>query len=107
MPGWGAYHHRPHYYARRHSYARGQEALAELLKEWERWCAELMESHLSYPVLAFFRSQHDNQSWIASLTAILDTCVLVIVGIEGACEKQAELTFAMARHAVPSPNVTA
>jgi hypothetical protein len=84
---------------RRHSYARGQEALAELLKEWERWCAELMESHLSYPVLAFFRSQHDNQSWIASLTAILDTCVLVIVGIEGACEKQAELTFAIARHA--------
>jgi hypothetical protein len=84
---------------RRHSYARGQEALAALLKDWERWCAELMESHLSYPVLAYFRSQHDNQSWIASLTAILDTCVLVIVGIEGACEKQAELTFAIARHA--------
>jgi hypothetical protein len=84
---------------RRHSYARGQEALATLLKDWERWCAELMESHLSYPVLAFFRSQHDNQSWIASLTAILDTCVLVIVGIDGACEKQAELTFAIARHA--------
>jgi hypothetical protein len=84
---------------RRHSYARGQEALEALLKDWERWCAELMESHLSYPVLAYFRSQHDNQSWIASLTAILDTCVLVIVGIEGACEKQAELTFAIARHA--------
>ncbi|HZC65893.1 MAG TPA: potassium channel family protein, partial [Candidatus Dormibacteraeota bacterium] len=84
---------------RRHSYAQGQNALAELLKDWERWCAELMESHLSYPVLAFFRSQHDNQSWIASLTAILDTCVLVIVGIDGACEKQAELTFAIARHA--------
>jgi hypothetical protein len=59
-----------------------------------------MESHLSYPVLAYFRSQHDNQSWIASLTAILDTSALVIVGIEGACEKQAELTFAIARHAV-------
>ena len=85
---------------RRHSYAHGQEALSELLKDWERWCAELMESHLSYPVLAFFRSQHDNQSWVASLTSILDTCALVIVGIEGACEKQAELTFAIARHAV-------
>jgi hypothetical protein len=59
-----------------------------------------MESHLSYPVLAYFRSQHDNQSWIASLAAILDTCALVMVGIEGACEKQAELTFAIARHAV-------
>jgi Ion channel len=85
---------------RRHSYAHGQEALRELLKDWERWSAELMESHLSYPVLAYFRSQHDNQSWVASLTAILDASALVMVGIEGACEKQAELTFAIARHAV-------
>jgi hypothetical protein len=85
---------------RRHSYPQGQNALRELLKEWELWCAELMESHLSYPVLAFFRSQHDNQSWIASLTAILDACALIMVGIEGACERQAQLTFAIARHAV-------
>lgn len=85
---------------RRHSYPQGQNALRELLKDWELWSAELMESHLSYPVLAYFRSQHDNQSWIASLAAILDTCALVMVGVEGACEKQAELTFAIARHAV-------
>ena len=85
---------------RRHAYEHGQEALTRLLKDWERWCAEMMESHLSYPVLAFFRSQHDNQSWIASLTAILDTCALVMVGVEDACQKQAELTFAIARHAV-------
>ena len=85
---------------RRHSYPHGQEALRELLKDWEHWSAELMESHLSYPVLAYFRSQHDNQSWIASLTAILDASALVMVGIDGACEKQAELTFAIARHAV-------
>jgi len=85
---------------RRHSYRSGQEALRELLKDWELWSADLMESHLSYPVLAYFRSQHDNQSWIASLTAILDTCALLMVGIEDACSKQAELTFAIARHAV-------
>jgi Ion channel len=85
---------------RRHSYANGQIALRELLQEWELWSAELMESHLSYPVLAYFRSQHDNQSWIASLTAILDTCALVKTGVEDACERQAELTFAIARHAV-------
>jgi hypothetical protein len=84
----------------RHAYPHGQEALRELLKEWELWCAELMESHLSYPVLAYFRSQHDNQSWVASLAAILDSCALIMVGIEGACKKQAELTFAIARHAV-------
>ena len=85
---------------RRHSYEGGQDALRELLKDWELWSAQLMESHLSYPVLAFFRSQHDNQSWIASLTAILDACALLKVGIEDACERQAELTFAIARHAV-------
>jgi hypothetical protein len=85
---------------RRHSYEGGQGALRELLKDWELWSAELMESHLSYPVLAYFRSQHDNQSWIASLAAILDTCALVKVGIDDACERQAELTFAIARHAV-------
>jgi hypothetical protein len=85
---------------RRHAYDGGQEALHELLKDWELWSAELMESHLSYPVLAFFRSQHDNQSWIASLTAILDACALLKVGIAGACERQADLTFAIARHAV-------
>lgn len=85
---------------RRHSYSHGEEALVELLADWERWSAQLLESHLSYPVLAYFRSQHDNQSWIASLTAILDTCALAMTGIEGACAKQAELTFAISRHAV-------
>lgn len=85
---------------RRHTYPGGQDALYDLLKDWELWSAELMESHLSYPVLAYFRSQHDNQSWIASLAAILDACALVMVGVEDACEKQAELTFAIARHAV-------
>jgi Ion channel len=85
---------------RRHAYPGGREALRELLKDWEQWSAELMESHLSYPVLAYFRSQHDNQSWIASLAAILDTCALMKVAVEDACEKQAQLTFAIARHAI-------
>ena len=85
---------------RRHSHDHGMEALRQLLLDWEHWSAELLESHLSYPLLAYYRSQHSNQSWLAALTTILDTCVLVIVGLEGACERQAELTFAMARHAV-------
>jgi hypothetical protein len=85
---------------RRHVHERGKEALRELLHEWERWSAELLEGHLSYPVLAYFRSQHDNQSWLAALTAILDTCALIIAGLDGVCGRQAELTFAIARHAV-------
>jgi hypothetical protein len=76
------------------------EALLQYLSDWERWAAELLESHLSYPVLAYFRSQHENQSWLAALTVILDTCALVITGMEGACVRQAQLTFAIARHAI-------
>ena len=85
---------------RRQSGTHGVEALTELLEHWEQWAADLMESHLSYPVLAYFRSQHDNQSWIASLTAILDVCSLTMVGVEGMCQYQARMTFAIARHAL-------
>jgi hypothetical protein len=85
---------------RRHSQDGMLEALSQLLQEWERWSAELLESHISYPGLAYFRSQHDNQSWLAALTTILDTCALVLVGIDGVPAWPARLTFAMARHAV-------
>jgi hypothetical protein len=85
---------------RRHTYHGGFQALENLFFEWERWSAELLESHLSYPVLCYFRSQHDNQSWLGALTAILDACAISIVGVEGACGKQAQLTFAVTRHAV-------
>jgi hypothetical protein len=85
---------------RRHAACGNMNELDEFLGAWERWSAELMESHLSYPVLCYFRSQHDNQSWLVALTTILDTCALVMVGVEGAPAWQARLTFAMARHAV-------
>src|SRR5947209_1074811 len=74
--------------------------LNRFLEEAERWSAEILESQLSYPVLSYYRSQHDNQSWLAALTTVLDASALVMVGIEGACARQAGLTFAMARHAV-------
>jgi hypothetical protein len=81
-------------------FATDHEELAMLLRDWERWSAEVLESHLSYPVLSYYRSQHDNQSWLAALTTILDASALVIVGVQDACARQAQLTFAMARHAV-------
>jgi hypothetical protein len=80
--------------------ARDPNAISPLLHEWEITAAEILESHLSYPILCYFRSQHDNQSWLASLVAILDTCALGIVGIEGIDPFQARLTFAMGRHAL-------
>ncbi len=80
--------------------SEGREQLCQTLRDWEHWAAELLESHLSYPVLAFFRSQHDNQSWLGALTAILDTSAFVLSGMEGSCRRQAQMTFAIARHAV-------
>jgi hypothetical protein len=85
---------------RRHAFDGGDAALTLLLEEWERWAAELMESHISYPLLCYFRSQHTNQSWLSALTAILDACSLLIAGVQGHPARQAQLTFAMARHAL-------
>jgi len=85
---------------RRHSYDGAAQSLSTLLVEWERWSAELLESHISYPQLCYFRSQHNNQSWLSALTAILDTSSLLIAGVRGLEARQAQLTFAMARHAL-------
>lgn len=77
-----------------------QTVLDRIFRDWEHWAAEVLESHLSYPVLSFFRSQHNNQSWLGALTTILDASALVIAGIDGIRNEQAKITFAMARHAV-------
>ena len=85
---------------RRHRAEDTFDDLNRLLTEWEHWSAGLLESHLSYPVLCYFRSQHDNQSWLRALTTVLDTCALVMVGVRDAPVWQARMTFAMARHAL-------
>jgi hypothetical protein len=79
--------------------ARRPEVLNSYLLQWEVWCAELLERCLSFPVLALYRSQHDNQSWLAALTVVLDSSALAICGSGGRDPFQAQLTFAMARHA--------
>ncbi|MGB7621776.1 MAG: potassium channel family protein, partial [Terriglobia bacterium] len=85
---------------RRHTSQQNLEALGEYLRAWEAWAAELMESHISYPVLCYFRSQHNNQSWVLALATILDTCALLIAHTEGVLQWQAGLTFAISRHAL-------
>ncbi len=83
---------------RRHYRDEHIEELVRYLCDWERWCAEVLESHISYPVLTYYRSQHERQSWLAALTTILDTCALLIVGFEGISTPTARFTFAIARH---------
>jgi hypothetical protein len=74
-------------------------ALRSFFRDWEYWSSELLESHIAFPAVAFFRSQHQRQSWVSALAAILDLSALVEVGIEGVPTWQAHVTFAMARHA--------
>ncbi|HMA34710.1 MAG TPA: potassium channel family protein [Chloroflexia bacterium] len=82
----------------RNGAADGAAAMGDFLRDWEQWAAELLESHLSYPVLAYFRSQHENQSWLGALTMILDSCALLMAAGSGPKIRPAQLTFAMARH---------
>jgi hypothetical protein len=85
---------------RRHARFRDADVLSQYLRDWEIWAAQLMESHLSYPALCYFRSQHDNQSWLAAFTAVLDVSALMIAYGIGGAKWQAQLTFAISRHAV-------
>jgi len=84
---------------RRYAESGAQDEIPVFLRPWEVWAAELLEGLISYPVLAYYRSQHSNQSWVSALATVLDACTLVLVGIDGLPRHQAQLTFAMARHA--------
>jgi hypothetical protein len=85
---------------RRHGHLSGSDMLTRYLRDWEVWSAQLMESHLSYPVLCYFRSQHDNESWLAAFTAVLDVSALLVAYGTDSTKWQARLTFAISRHAI-------
>ncbi len=78
----------------------GWPALSEYLSGWETWVAELMETHLAYPVLGYFRSQHLNQNWLAAMCTVLDACAFTIAAAPADTVAPARFTFAIARHAV-------
>ena len=84
----------------RHAESGGLDAIDDILRAWEIWCAELLESHLSYPMLAYYRSQHHDQSWLAALATIMDASATILVGVEDVKPLQARMTFAMARQVV-------
>jgi hypothetical protein len=78
----------------------GWPALNRYLSGWETWVAELMETHLAYPVLAYFRSQHVNQNWLSAMCTVLDTCAFTIAAAPAGTVDSARFTYAIARHAV-------
>jgi len=83
---------------RRHSGPGGAEGLERLLRDWEHSSADILESHVSYPAVSYFRSQHTNESWLSALAAILDATAFLLACVENTCTRQARLTFAMCRH---------
>jgi hypothetical protein len=70
------------------------------LREWEAWVAELMETHLSYPVLGWYRSQHVNQNWLAALAVMTDVAAFVTAVESDGEVEAAELTYAIGQHAL-------
>src|SRR5579872_306366 len=78
---------------RRHGEAGAMDELIELLKSWEVWSAQQLETFLSYPIMAYYRSQHDDQSWLNALTAILDTCSIIEGGFAGEFPWEKRLVF--------------
>src|SRR5437762_10962620 len=76
-----------------------QELKGEL-QAWEEWAAELMETHLSYPLLGFYRSQHVSQNWLAALTAMVDVAAFVKATAPEGKVVAADVTFGIGRHAL-------
>jgi hypothetical protein len=74
--------------------------LPRLFGEWEKWAAEVLDSHLAFPVLAYFRSSHDNESWVSALGAVLDATTLVLTTVVDGPRGPAKMTFAMGTHLV-------
>src|ERR1035437_3546657 len=74
--------------------------LPALFGEWERWAAEVLDSHVAYPILGYFRSSHDHESWVASLGSMLDAAVLVLTTVEGRPRGRAEMLLAIGVHLV-------
>jgi hypothetical protein len=74
--------------------------LPEFFGEWERWAAEVLDSHVAYPLLGYFRSSHDNLSWISALGTVLDTASLVLTTIRDVPRGHAELVKRVGSHLV-------
>ena len=75
-------------------------SLPELFEEWERWVADVLETHMSYPLLALFRSPHDNTSWVTSLGAVLDAATLLLTTVEDEPNESTKLLYGTGVHAM-------
>src|SRR6266545_2020043 len=77
-----------------------KQGLVDLFRDWERWAADVLETHLSYPLLAFFRSPHDNTSWVTALGSVLDAATLMLTAVEDEPDERTKLLYGTGVHAV-------
>jgi ion channel len=77
-----------------------EDDLPRLFGEWEKWAAEVLDSHLAYPILAYFRSSHDNESWVSALGAVLDSTTLLLTTVVDGPRGPAKMMFGMGTHLV-------
>jgi hypothetical protein len=76
------------------------DLLYRFFAEWEGWIAEVLESHVSYPMRALFRSQHRGQSWITALGVVTDAAALTCACVEGAEQREPYFAYRRGRRAV-------
>jgi hypothetical protein len=77
-----------------------REELIKTFDDWKAWSAAVLESHLAYPALVFFRSSHDNEAWLNSFGAVMDAAVLVMSTVEDKSEGPAKLMYRVGNHLV-------
>jgi hypothetical protein len=76
------------------------EQLVTTFEEWRLWTVDVLESHLSYPLLFYFRSSHDNEGWPNSFGAVMDAATLVLTTIDGGPVGPARLMYKVGAHLV-------
>ncbi|HYR48725.1 MAG TPA: ion channel [Candidatus Eisenbacteria bacterium] len=74
--------------------------LGAVFDEWRQWSSMVLESHLAYPLLVYFRSSHDNEAWVNSFGAVMDAAILVMSTVEDGAIGPARLMFTVGNHLV-------
>jgi hypothetical protein len=88
-PAWG-----PEILAR-HTLVGITDNLPLFYAEWERWAAELAETHSNYPVLVMFRSPKPLRNWLVGLLAVMDSAALYQSSCPTSCPSEARLCLRM------------
>jgi Ion channel len=77
-----------------------RDELIKTFEDWRAWAANVLESHLAYPSLLWFRSSHDNEAWLNSFGAVMDAAVLVLSTVDDDTEGPARLMYTVGNHLV-------